>query len=193
MAMDTFPRFYDYYDPNKLLRDLYEFRKQINPSFTFARIARKAGIKSTGNLTDILQGKSKITARLIVNLATAFEMKKQETQYFSALVHFSLAKTHNDKAYYFDQILTIKKSKTKNLDLSQYEYFSKWYYIAIRELLAFYPFRDDFKSLAKQLHPEITPAQARKAVQVLEETGLIKKKPDGYYEQAESIRRRWTR
>jgi len=178
---------YDYFDSRKLLRDLYEWKKARNSRFTYRFIAAKAGLKSSGYITNILQGRVNLSPRLILKLATAFELRKKDTEYFAALVHYNNARTHSEKKFYFDQIINLKRSRVKDLDLSQYEYFSNWYYVAVRECLDFFLFKNDYAALAKKIKPAITPGQARNAIQVLEKLGLIKKNPEGYYVKAEAV------
>ena len=178
---------YNYFDSRKFLRDLYKWKKAQNSKFTVRYLAEKTGLKSSGYITNILQGKVNLPPKLVLRLAAAFELKRRETEYLSALVSYSSAKTHSEKKYHFEQLMSLKRSRIKNLDLSQYEYFSKWYYVAIRECLDFFLFKDDYAALAKKLKPRITTAQAKKAVALLEKLGLIKKNPDGYYTKAEAV------
>jgi hypothetical protein len=49
------------------------------------------------------------------------------------------------------------KVKVDVLEADKYEYFSKWHYAAIREILHYVPFTDDYKTLAKLLDPPISP------------------------------------
>jgi uncharacterized protein (TIGR02147 family) len=67
------------------------------------------------------------------------------------------------------------------LEKGQYEFFQKWYYSAILTLLDFYPFRNDYRALAQKLSPPITESQAKKAIALLRNLKLIKKKPDGTF------------
>ena len=67
----------------------------------------------------------------------------------------------------------------------QFTYFSKWYYPAIRELAVFLDFKDDFTLLARSLNPPVTAKQAKRAVELLLETGLIRRTDCGRYSQTD--------
>ena len=56
----------------------------------------------------------------------------------------------------------------------QFAFYNTWYIPAIRELLFFFDFSGDCKSLAKKLQPSITPLQAKKAIEVLCSLGFLK-------------------
>jgi uncharacterized protein (TIGR02147 family) len=73
------------------------------------------------------------------------------------------------------------------VDAEKYEYFSKWYYVAIRELLAYHRFEGDYKTLAEKLNPPISEAKAIKAVDLLLRLGLIRKNNDGSHEQTDQF------
>jgi uncharacterized protein (TIGR02147 family) len=63
----------------------------------------------------------------------------------------------------------------------QYNYFSKWYNIVVREYIHCHPFKDDYATLANSLYPKITPRQAKQAVNLLKKLEMIKLDKDGYY------------
>lgn len=63
--------------------------------------------------------------------------------------------------------------------MSQREYFSKWYYVAVREALAIHPVRNDPGELSDLLLPAITPSQARAAVKSLEALQMIFRDGEG--------------
>ena len=85
---------------------------------------------------------------------------------------YNQAKSHAEKKRWFEKILAFLKSKVKIVEVSQYEFFEKWYYVAIRELLAFYKFSGDYKALGKSVEPPISPSQAKKAITLLMRLGL---------------------
>jgi uncharacterized protein (TIGR02147 family) len=66
-----------------------------------------------------------------------------------------------------------KALKRKVLDDAHYEYLSTWYNPVIRELVTDQDWNDNFDALAKAVRPPITAAQAKRAVEVLIECGLI--------------------
>ncbi|MBN1308329.1 MAG: TIGR02147 family protein [Chitinispirillaceae bacterium] len=178
---------FEYLNYRKLLKDLYEDRKAEQPFFSYRYIAQKVGFSSAGFFTNILSGKRNISPEYIFKFAEVFKLKKSETEYFELLVNFDQAKDHSRKRFYFEKILRHKKSKIKITDAQQYEFYSSWYYTAIRELIDISPFKGDFEELAKRVSPPIKASEAKKAVELLEKIGFIRKNVDGVYEQTDTF------
>ena len=178
---------FTYSDYRKYLLDFYEAEKKRNPHFSHRYIAQKVGFNSSGFFSKILQGKTNISNELALKFVDFCKLKKSEADYFGLLVLYNQAKSHADKKRWFEKILAFSKSKVKIVEVSQYEFFEKWYYVAIRELLAFYKFNGDYKDLAKSVDPPISPSQAKKAIALLERLNLIKKGPDGFYSQTDVL------
>ncbi len=175
-----------YTDYRKFLGDYYLAQKESNPYFSYQLLADRAGFKSKTYLHKIINGQKNLARVSILSVAKAIKLKRTETAYFEALVNFNDARTARDKEYYFRILRELGHSDPARPVLSsQVEYFSQWYYVVIRELVTIKNFKDDFKALAKQVEPPILPEQARKAVEVLLELGLIKKLPSGKYMQTE--------
>jgi uncharacterized protein (TIGR02147 family) len=178
---------FEYLNYRKLLKDLYEERKAEQPFFSYRYIAQKVGFTSAGFFTNIISGKRNISPEYIFKFAEVFKLKKTETEYFELLVNFDQAKDHSRKRFYFEKILSHKKSKIKITDAQQYEFYSAWYYTAIRELIDIYPFKGNFEELAKRVSPPIKTAEAKKAIELLEKIGFIRKNADGVYEQTDTF------
>jgi uncharacterized protein (TIGR02147 family) len=179
--------FFDYFDYRALMRDLYKERKAQDSGFSYRFIARKAGFSSAGFFTKILQGTSNISLPLIFRFAEVFKLTKAQTDYFELLVLFNQATLNTEKRHYFEKIVAMRKSKVKTLDPAQFELFNKWYYVAVREILDVHLFRDDYKELAKKVHPPIKPSEAKDAIETLEKLGLIRRDPNGYYKRLDAI------
>jgi uncharacterized protein (TIGR02147 family) len=176
-----------YSDFRKYLNDFYEAEKKRNPHFSHRYVARKVGFSSSGFFSKIIQGKTNISNDLALRFAEFLKLKKNEADYFGLMVLFNQAKSHADKKRWFEKIVAFSKSKIKIVEVSQYEFFEKWYYVAIRELLSFVKFSGDFKQLAKMVEPPITPAQAKKAIHLLERLNLIRKNENGTYAQSDVL------
>jgi uncharacterized protein (TIGR02147 family) len=172
---------FDYVDYRALLKDLYEERKKMQPIFSYRYIGQRVGFKSAGFFTNIIQGKRNISHDIIFKFAELFKFSKRETEYFETLVQYDQAKVHSQRKFYYEKILSMAKSKVKELAADQYEYFDKWYYVAVRELLNFYPFKGDYQALGKMLRPSITPSEAKRSVDLLQRIGLVVRDSDGSY------------
>jgi uncharacterized protein (TIGR02147 family) len=172
---------FEYLDYRKLLKDLYEERKKKQPFFSYRYIGQRVGFKSAGFFSNIIQGKRNISDRTIFKFAELFKFNKRQTEFFELLVKFDQATQHERKKFYFERLLSFKHSKFYQLAVEQHEYFEKWYYVAIRELLNYFPFTGDYRQLARKLRPPISPAEAKHAIDVLLKLELIRMDDEGRF------------
>jgi uncharacterized protein (TIGR02147 family) len=66
--------------------------------------------------------------------------------------------------------------------MDQYEFYSKWYHVAVRSLIGMYEFKSDYAWLARQVQPHLTPKQARQSVKLLLKLGLITRYKNGVFD-----------
>jgi uncharacterized protein (TIGR02147 family) len=178
---------FDYTDYRKYLADYYKSQKKKNPAFSYRYFAKRARVSSSGFYKEVLDGKRSLSRSLIIRFSAAFKFAKKEADYFENMVYFNEAMTVEERTLYFKKMMTCHESKAYKLLAEQYEYFSRWYYAVIRELLAYVNFKDDFRSLARMVNPPIREDQAEKAIQILERLGLIMKNSEGFYKRADPV------
>lgn len=178
---------FQYNNYRQFLKDFYDEQKAKDKKYSHRFFADRIGLNSTGFFSDVLQGKRNLTPALILKFAAALKLKKDEQDYFENLVHFNQAGTHEEKNNYYGKLLVFKKVCVDIIGRDQYEFYKEWYYSAIRELLNFYEFKNDYPALAKKLNPSIRPEQAKKAIKILDKLGIIKKDKNGYYRQTSAL------
>jgi uncharacterized protein (TIGR02147 family) len=172
---------FDYTDYRKYLTDYYRFEKKKNPAFSYRYFAKRAGFSSSGFYKELIDGKRSLSRSLILKFSEALKLSKKEAEYFENMVYFNEATTVEERILYFKKMMSSYESKAYRLLSEQYEYFSRWYYVIIRELLAIIRFKDDYKTLARMVDPPIREDQAKKAIKLLEKLKLIEKDAEGYY------------
>ena len=181
-------RIFDYTDYRSYLSDYYKDQKENNPYFSYRYFAGKAHISSVGLYKDVVSGKKSLSRRAVAKFSEAIGHSKREAEYFEAMVFFTDSNTVEERKFYFERMRACHESKARIIDSSRYEYYSQWYYSAIRALLSFYSFDGvDFVLLANKLSPPIKAEQAKKAVEVLERLGMIRKNDNGFYEPCDQI------
>lgn len=119
--------------------------------------------------------------------AQALELDSNETSFFIDLIGFSQANSSVEKNHFLERIGSYRRhQKVKRLERSAFAYLSHWYYPAIRELAACEAFTDDPQWIADRLVPKISVSQAREALEVLLELGLLVHDDDGLLIQGDS-------
>lgn len=178
------PIIYNFIDYRKYLHAYYTFMKQHTPSFSHRKFMEKAGINSPNFLKNVIDRKKNLTESSTLKFATALGLAAAESEYFSCLVQFDQASTSDEKEKYFGRMKLVSIPVAKKLvDAEQSQYFSKWYHCVVRELVTTRTYHDDWLKLGRDLHPNITPAQARKSVETLLKLGMITKNSNGTYMQ----------
>jgi uncharacterized protein (TIGR02147 family) len=170
---------FDYTDYRKYLSAYYAFQKRKSPAFSYRFFARRAGISSSGFYKELVDGKRGLSRALIVRFSQAIRHSKREADYFENMVYFNEARSVDERVLYFKKMMASCEAKATTLLADQHEYFSRWYYTAVRELLAIMPFKNDYKALAAALQPPIREDQARKSITLLRKLNLIGKDADG--------------
>jgi uncharacterized protein (TIGR02147 family) len=179
-------KIYTYYDYQNFLNDFYQEKKSDNPFFSYRYISRKVGIDH-GLVVKIVQGKRHISRKSIPAFAALCELSRRETEYFELLVLYGKAKTDREIKHYFEKLLACAGTSSKKVEADKYEFYQKWYYTAVREIINLCTFTGDFGRLAKTVEPSISPAEAKKAVRLLERLGFIRRDEQGIYRQTSAF------
>jgi uncharacterized protein (TIGR02147 family) len=177
------PSIYEYHDFRVFIADAQKALKAAKPFFTYRYVAKNVGMKSPGHITWIIQGKRNLSEKKILPFAKVLGLNAAETEFFTALVHFNQAQTHIEKKLFLDRIVALTGPQKTIVQPASYEFYSKWYYPAVREVVAIHKVGDDFKRIAHLVQPAITPREAQKSIELLCRLGLIRKDPAGHYMQ----------
>lgn len=173
---------FDYTDYRKYLIDYYHESKKTNKAFSYRFFARKAGITSVGLYKDVIDGRQSLGRTLVLKFSSALGLRKNEAVYFENMVYFNEARTIEERKLYFERMVASCQSKTALVDAQRYEYYSRWYYSAVRAFISCFRIRaEDTDYLAEKLVPPVRPEQVRKAFEVLEKLKLIAKDEEGIY------------
>lgn len=179
-------RIFDYLDYREFLRQKYLAHKQRFPAFSYRYIAGKVGMDA-GSLNGILKGKRKLDPALCGKVGQVFGLNVFEQEYFEALVLYCQAKNQGERTVLLEKLLRLRGIQIKKLEGRQFEFFRKWYYAALRELLNCNPGSADPERLGQWLRPAISAAETREALRLLLDLGLIREREDGSHEVTENL------
>ncbi len=177
---------FNYRDYRVYLRDHYEECVGRNARFSLRCFAMKIGL-NVSNLTRILKGERNISEETAQRLADYLKLRDRESAYFHLLVQYNQARNPADKQALYEQIRLFRKTRLRNLGPEYDEYFTKWYNIALRELINILPRKLKSADLAKLLLPSPKPNDIRKSFNLLLNLGLVKQNTDGTLELSEKF------
>lgn len=171
---------FSYMDYRQYLKDRYAYEKALNKNFSYRYFARMAGLSSPGFLKMVMNRERNLTPTSINQFSKALKLTNKETDYFEALVLFNQAKTDKERDLYFERLTALKpRSKLTGLQNDQYEYFTKKYFVIIREMVSLPHFRENPAWIGKRLSPKLKPKEVEHALNVLLRLGLIKRNEAG--------------
>lgn len=181
------PNIFNYIDYRSFLEDFYKEQKSINKAFSYQYFANKAGFKSKSFIKLVIDGKKNLTDESIQKLNLVLKLNDKAFSYFKDLVAFNQTKSVQQRNFYFEKLTQYnKRSNARTVLSQQYEFYSRWYYNAIREIVVAIDFKEDYEYLGKLLKPSISGKMARDAVNVLLKLGLIER-CENHYVQCSSL------
>jgi uncharacterized protein (TIGR02147 family) len=184
------PVVFRYLDARKYLADAFEHAKALSPAISHRYVAQAMGASSSGFFKDILNGRIRISAARAAKFAKLFKLPANEAAHFEILVAYSQAESTDEQERLLSRLSMGSGGRNNVLDAFQLEYFQKWHYAAVRELLALRPVHgtgEDVERIAAQFDPPLKLAQVRDALSLLVKLKLIRKNSQGALEKADAI------
>jgi len=175
------PDIFSFVDYRKFISAWYAEKKHSRPKVTYRVIAHALGFNSPAHVMMVLKNKANLSRERALKMAGLMGLNKKDTTYFLLMVDYNQHRAMKDKQRFLSKMVRLNKRGTVLLKPDQYEYYRKWYYSVIHDILSFYPFRGDFDALAKMVQPPITRREAQKAVALLERMQFILKNDHGEY------------
>ena len=181
MATDAMPRrrcpinVFDYLDYRCFLSDYYQAKKPRG--FSYRSFSRMAGLGAPNYLKLVTQGQRNLTAAMAARFASACGLQGEAASFFESLVEFNQATHAQARQECYAKLSSFRRYRqAQKLELAQAAYHSEWYFPAIRELCACSDFVAEPEWIAARLLPPITTQQARRALDVLLQLGLLERK-----------------
>ncbi|HEX4924753.1 MAG TPA: TIGR02147 family protein [Bdellovibrionales bacterium] len=182
------PTIFEYDNYRAFLGDTYAHLKETKSFFSFRYFSKAAGFSSPNFLKLVIEGKRNLSGESASRFAAALKLNKAESEFFLTLVQFNQADSTDEKSRIATQILKSRSyRKIHPLNQSLFRYYSRWYYVAIREMVAWPAFKGDPVWIAKRLAPQITAEEAAEAMTELAQLGLIRQTSAGGWAQSEPL------
>jgi len=163
------------------LRDYYQYRKEISTVFSHRFFAAKAGLGSPNYLKLVMDGTRNLSAKSLARFVKGLGLTATRAAYFENLVQFNQAQTLDERNLFYQKLLRVRtRAGLKPLDEGQFDLFTHWRYLVLREMVGLKGFKKHPQWIADQMHGAITPKEAGDALEKLVGLGLVRKTANGY-------------
>lgn len=180
MSNDWKPNIFEYVDYREYLRDYYDAGKANVSQFSYRYLGRLAGFSSPNFFKLVMDGDRNLSADSIAKFAKALKLDGEEKRFFADLVAFGQAETVDERNEAFERVAVSRRFRSaRRLDSSMFEYLSRWYHPAIRELAARDDFRKDPEWISQRLSPDVSLEQIDSSLELLFDLGLLVEDDDG--------------
>ncbi len=164
---------FDYIHPHKYLGDVFQEKKEKNPSFSVRAWAKQMGLSSHSSLSGWMNEKKAILSSNIETINNSLQLSGKELKYFEAIVGLHTAQGA-EKDFYEKQILLYHPSNESTLLNEQYfEIISKWLHMAILELTQQPAFENSAQWIQKRLVKQYSLEEIDEALNRLIGMGLV--------------------
>lgn len=176
------PKVLDYLDYRAFMDDYYQWRKRNQKGFTQRKFIQQAGLpESCSSLWPaVVKGRRNLSQSMRTRFARAMNLTDREFEHFELLVQFNQADSMEDKNFFFKKLGKFRRSRARLLQGTQYEFFSKWYYVAVWNYFGMHQNQNHPAAIAKALFPQVTVPQVKESIRLLLKLGLIHKTANGY-------------
>ncbi|MEM9191492.1 MAG: TIGR02147 family protein [Myxococcota bacterium] len=179
---------FQYLDYRAFLRDWYRTNNEGGRSVSYRAFSRRAGLRSPNYLKLVMDGDRNLSSEMAERFAKTCGLEDDGASFFVDLVGFNQAKTQTERNKQYARLTSFRRYReTHQLDIAHAAYHSAWYIPAIREMVCSPAFREDMDWIANQLIPNISRAEAKRAVETLLELGLLVRNDEGQLRQAETL------
>ncbi|MFM6927375.1 MAG: TIGR02147 family protein [Bdellovibrio sp.] len=172
------PNVFEYEDVGSFLNDWFDYLK-LAKKVSLRQITKESEL-SVGYLSMVLSGKRRLTEKALQKLLIHLKLSQQERR-FLELLHTvgesESAPTRVEALSEMARLSAYKKANRKEHDT--HRYLTKWYYVAIREMVLLPDFQEDPVWIQGRLRGRISLHEVNEAVAFLLDRGLIARGANG--------------
>lgn len=175
------PEIYHYTSLEAYLGRYVQYRKSLNPSFSYAVWANKLGVKSAATLHMITNGQRSPGKSLVDKLQRHLALNTEESRYFEILVNL---KKHKAKVVPSLQLMKELEDRHpykgfKLIEHDEFKLISNWYCWAILEMVNLKDFKEDPRWIVEKLEYPVSVDEIKEAMLTMERAGLIGRNRNG--------------
>ncbi len=171
---------FEFLDYRAFLAAWFDARKASNPRFSHRQFARMAGQKSPSLLIQVIQRKRNLTDQTAQAFAAGMKLDEAQTSFFMHLIELDQAESDEARNEAWLRVSAERRFRAaRKVEGDAWTYLSSVRHPAVRELASLPGFRDDPKWIAKMMRPHISESEARAALDLLFNLGMLQRDPNG--------------
>lgn len=186
-APPTRPHPEQFSDLRTYLQAMIAYLKATRRAFSYRQFSKAAGFSSPNFLKLVAEGERNLSPSSIPKFAKGLGLDEKERDTFEVLALLSLAQSDEERNRYYGRLRQASEatSPARRLEAAQFDIYSHWFVLPIRDLLVHPEFDEDPEWIARAVRPRISAARAAMALRLLEQTGLARRDDSGRLVQAE--------
>lgn len=172
------PSVFDYLDYRDLLKAHYDTCKGDDPFYSYRVMADQIGLDSS-YLFRILQKDYHLPQQHVPRILEILGLTGRPAEYFQMLIAYARARSQRAKQEILEKALALRDIGRRSLADDELALFRDWWVPAVRCLVEVVDGRSQPAELARRIQPAISEEQARHALELLLELGLLGKAAGG--------------
>ncbi len=173
-------RLFQMEDPREILVQIFQEKKERNPSFSIRAWSRQLGFRNPSYLSEVLRGKIRLQPKLAMKISRSLDLPEEEKRYFEALVFLANANSDAEKNFF---AATIKKYRPEiefeKVEEDYLTWIKSWIYWLMDEIIFLKDFREDPATIARRIGPDVTPQMIELAIQDMLQHKLLERDAKG--------------
>jgi len=169
---------FEYLDYREHLKDAFDAKKADSPLYSYRMFATFLGLDPS-NVFRILQKDAHLPARCQARAIEFLSLSGRASEYFVLLVAYGHERKASAKQKILEQALELRDVARRDVVAAELSYFKDWWVVALRTMIEVVEGRSVPRELSARLKPSVPEAEVVKALELLQELGLVKKIASG--------------
>ena len=170
------PEVLDYLEYREFLKDWFVETKKDNPFTSYRYLGQKTGVDPAW-LVRVFQKEGHLNEGTLPAFIRLCGLDDRRAEYFKTLYRFNKTKAKQTLSELYYRLMELRSMETRVLSAPEFSYFGSWACAALRSLIGISKDTSDIGKLGKSLSPAISQDEARSALGILKQLGLVV--PDG--------------
>lgn len=169
---------FDCLDYRDLLKQVFEERKATLPQYGYRMMAEELGL-DTSNIYRILEKEAHLPARCQSRALECLGLSGRSAEYFVLLIAYGRERNAKARQEIMANAQALRDVARREIAQDELAYFRDWWVAALRSLLEVVDGRALPKELGSRLNPVVPEAEVVRALDLLQELGLVRKASSG--------------